>query len=384
MNRNLKYFGYLVVAILLIQCKERFEPDLPVVPQGYLVVEGFINAQGVTQIRLSRTAPLNQKKTFKAELNASIKVEGDDNSAFSLSALPNGIYTSAASSLDPLRKYRLHIKTKDNKEYLSDFTAVKITPPIDSVSWEEEDKGVQIYASTHDPQNKSIYYRYDYDETWEIQSAYAANYKVDTILPGQIIIRPTTLADPQIFYCWKYDTSTNIILGSSAKLETDIIHLQPIIFIPTKDEKIGIRYSIQLRQYALDKEGYQFMEQMKKNTEALGTIFDPQPSALRGNIHSLSDPTETVIGYITTTTMRQQRIFISRRQLVNTGFNIARDCNEQTVRNLYDSLSAVIPPGWPHTAIFGRGPFIEAYKVSNPICVDCRLRGGINVKPSFW
>jgi hypothetical protein len=126
------------------------------------------------------------------------------------------------------------------------------------------------------------------------------------------------------------------------------------------------------------------MEQMKKNTEALGTIFDPQPSALRGNIHSLSDPTETVIGYITTTTMRQQRIFISRRQLVNTGFNIARDCNEQTVRNLYDSLSAVIPPGWPHTAIFGRGPFIEAYKVSNPICVDCRLRGGINVKPSFW
>ncbi len=384
MNKRWKYSVLALVAIIMIGCKERFEPNLPIVPQGYLVVEGFINAQGPTQIKLSRTTPLDQKKTFKAELNASIKIEGDDNSSFLLSAFANGVY-SGNGTINALNKYRLRIRTKDSKEYLSDFVSVKITPPIDSVSWKEEKDGVQIYVDTHDPQNKTIYYKYDYDETWEIRSAYAANYKVDRVTSfGSIIIVQNNPSVPQMFYCWKYDTSSRIILGSSAKLEKDILHLHPIIFIPTKDERLGVRYSIYLRQYALDKEGYQFMEQMKKNTESLGTIFDPQPSLLKGNINSLSDPNEIVIGYINATTVQQQRIFISETQLVNPGFSIYAQCTEDSVLNHNDSLQAAgVPPRWPHAAILA-GFAIAKYMVSDAKCVDCRLRGGINVQPSFW
>ena len=378
------YSFYLIVLVLLIGCKERFEPNLPIVPQGYLVVEGFINAQGPTQIKLSRTTQLDQKNIFKAELNAAIKIEGDDNSSFNLSALPGGLYSGTAS-INAQRRYRLRIRTKDSKEYLSDFVAVKITPPIDSVSWQEEDRGVQVYISSHDPQNKTIYYYYDYDETWEINSAYPAEYMVDRILPRQILIRQTTPSDPQIFYCWKYDTSKTILLGSSAKLENDIIHKQPILLIPTKDERIGVRYSIQVRQYALDKDGYQFMEQMKKNTEALGTIFDPQPSLLKGNVHSLSDPNETVIGYVSANTVQQERIFISRQQLANRGFSVYEMCDTVRVPNNYDSLANHIPPRWPHYGIFvGFSMVPTHYLISDARCVDCRLRGGLNVKPSFW
>ena len=375
---------FLFLTFFIFGCKERFEPNLPIVPQGYLVVEGFINAQGPTQIRLSRTTQLNQKNIFKTELNASIKVEGEDNSSFTLSAMAGGLYSGTAS-INTQRRYRLRIRTKDSKEYISDFVPVKITPPIDSVSWEEEERGVQVYINSHDPQNKTIYYRYDYDETWEINSAYPALYKVDTILPRQIRIRETNASDPQIFYCWKYDTSTNILLGSSAKLTNDVIYKQPINLIPTRDEKIGVRYSIQVRQYALDKEGYQFMEQMRKNTEALGTIFDPQPSLLKGNIHSVSDPNELVIGYVMATSMQQERIFIAKHQLANKGFNVYEMCDTVRVRNIYDSLASHIPPRWPHYAFFeGFSITPTSYLISDAPCIDCRLRGGINVKPSFW
>ena len=85
-RQNIIFF--LVFLTVCFGCKESFEPNLPPVPQGYLVVEGFINAQGPTQIRLSRSTSVEQKKTFKAELNASIKIEGDDNSSFTLSNLP--------------------------------------------------------------------------------------------------------------------------------------------------------------------------------------------------------------------------------------------------------------------------------------------------------
>jgi len=183
MNILYKRLLIFLTVIFLFSCKEQFEPNLPSVPQGYLVVEGFINAQGPTQIRLSRSTPVEQKKTFKAELNASVKIEGDDNSSFTLSNLPNGLYTSNTLQLNNSRKYRLRIKTKDAKEYLSDFAEIKITPAIDSISWKEEEKGVRIYTNTHDPLNKTIYYRYDYDETWEINSAYQAFYKA-VIVPG--------------------------------------------------------------------------------------------------------------------------------------------------------------------------------------------------------
>lgn len=375
--RSQYLYTYLLLSIGLLSCKERFEPNLPLIPQGYLVVEGFINADGPTRIKLSRTTPLDQKKTFKPELNAVLRVEGDDNTSFGLSAQPNGLYTSPTLTINPSRKYRLHIKTKDNKEYLSEFGSVKITPPIDSVSWKQDGRGVQVYVDTHDPQNKTIYYKYDYDETWEIQSAYYASYRY---VNG--IIRESLPTDPNVFNCWRYDTSNTIILGSSAKLEKDIIHLNPVLHIPIGDEKFGVRYSIQLKQYALDKEGYQFLEQMKKNTETLGTIFDPQPSSLKGNIRAIADPNEIVVGYINTTTVQQKRIFISNAQLSGKTFSIYQLCSTQDVPNIPDSIRVYVPPSWPYAAIFAPG--LIAYKVSSSYCVDCRQRGGINIKPSFW
>jgi hypothetical protein len=255
---------------------------------------------------------------------------------------------------------------------------------MDSVSWTKENDGVQIYVTTHDDLNKSIYYRWEYDETWEIHSAYYAFYKYANTNANNYNIVPRGSAEPNIFYCWKYDTLRNIVLQSSEKLTKDIISLKPLRFISYLDEKLGVRYSIQVRQYALDKEGYQFYELLRKNTESLGTIFDPQPSVLNSNIHSLSDPKELVIGYIGVATMQQQRIFIDSWQLGLVTYNILRECESKDVVNNPDSLAPYSSPyWWPYDAVF-QGPAIKAYKISESRCVDCRLRGGNNTKPSFW
>jgi hypothetical protein len=377
MKKNYKLISFLFVVVILTSCKERFEPNLPSVSQGYLVVDGYINAQGVTQIKLSRTVPLGQKKVLKPELNATLQIQGEDNTSFPFTATSGGIYSSEANTLNPSSKYRLRIKTKDTKEYLSDYVEVKITPPIDSISWKEEDKGIQIYVTTHDEQNKSIYYRWEYDETWEIQSAFYAWYKYEN---GKIVLRSPN--EPNIYYCWKYDTSRNIAIQSSEKLQKDIISLKPLKFIPFLDDRLQVRYSIQVRQYALDKSGHQFYELLKKNTESLGTIFDPQPSALNGNLHSASDPNELVLGYIGVTTMHQQRIFIEKAQIMARTYSISELCPDKEVLNRPDSIAKYVPPQWPFDAIW-EGLGIKAYKVAESWCVDCRERGK-NVKPSFW
>ena len=48
-----------------------------------------------------------------------------------------------------------------------------------------------------------------------------------------------------------------------------------------------------------------------------------------------------------------------------------------------DTLAKYIPPGWPFDTVLIDGTRL-GYKVTKSECVDCRLRGGINSKPSFW
>src|SRR5690606_11887431 len=109
--------------------------------------------------------------------------------------------------------------------------------------------------------------------------------------------------------------SANILIASSAKLQSDRIAEAPLLQIPTGSEKLGWRYSILVRQYALDKNAYEFYDLMKKNTESIGTIFDPQPSEIRGNFTCITNPEEPVIGHVTASTVTEKRIFINSTEV---------------------------------------------------------------------
>ncbi|MEJ7664694.1 MAG: DUF4249 family protein [Hymenobacter sp.] len=54
--------------------------------------------------------------------------------------------------------------------------------------------------------------------------------------------------------------------------------------------KLYYLYSILVRQYALTPEEFAYWDKLRKNTENLGTLFDPLPSQLSGNVHRLTMP----------------------------------------------------------------------------------------------
>src|SRR5688572_223356 len=316
---RIRILPVFVLLCIGFSCRDLYEPGIVSSDDSYLVVEGVLNAgSGPTDIRLTRTFKLDDSATLRGEQNAMVTVEGKDNTTRQLTMNGDGIYTSPNLNLVLNQEYRLRIVTANGKEYLSDYVIAKKTPLIDSVSFRQNDKGVQIYVTTHDNTNNTRYYLWNYDETWEIRTYYFSNYKY---VNGTIIPR-----DPgdNVSTCWKYGHSTSILMGSSASFQTDSIPEAPVNFIGNGDERLAVRYSILVRQYALDKKGYEFFEMMKKNTESLGTIFDAQPSEIKGNIHSASDPAEPVIGNISATTIEEKRIFIERVDL--DGWRFIQDC----------------------------------------------------------
>ena len=361
----------------LCQCVQQYMSPYKSPATGYLVVGGYISGNGPTQYSLTRSIPLPGDSTIPVVTGAQLQVEGTDNSAYPLLELGNGQYSVAYLPLNIAVKYRLRITIPGGETYLSDYVAYQVTPPIDSINWIQNGAGVTIYANTHDPTNPTGYYQWRFDQTYEYNSAEYSDGYYDTA--ANTVVQRTPAQ--QVFYCWKDIPPTSIVVGTSAQLAQDVIYEFPLVTIPPNSQELSDEYSILVTQYALTDSGYDFLSQMATTTQALGSIFDAQPTQLTGNIHSLSNPTEPVIGYIQAGTVQQERIFINNLQLRNWAYYVVCPAPDILVPSIPDSL----------LYYFGEGGYVptaekypSAWYGNVAECVDCTLQGGSNQKPSFW
>lgn len=386
MSHLKKIFAFSLL-LLVAACREKYLPQLNEPTTGYLVVEGFINSgTGPTSIALTRSTKLANPASVPKETHALVWVEGKTNRAgLRLFETSPGIYTNPQLSLNATDQYRLYIKTAAGKEYVSDYSVVRSTPDIDSISWRVENGGVQIYADTHDDLAKTKYYQFSYDETWEFTSTFRTQLKVYNDRfgsPHHVGYRDSINAsfDDKLFRCWKTNIPTNILINTTEKLTRDAVSLFPITYIERDSWKLSVRYSINVKEYALSQSGYRFLEQLRKNTEQLGSIFDAQPSDNNGNLHCITTPNEVVIGFVEVSEVKQKRIFISNTQVP--GWNYNQYCRSQIkVPNVRDSILQA--DGIPTTAALGGMSGLDFVYFAMPECVDCTLRG-VNTKPVFW
>ncbi len=362
------------VAVFMGACRETYIAPAVSGHTGYLVVEGFINnGEDSTLIELSRSFRLDSGSSLQPELQAEVDVEGKDNSSYPLPEIGNGQYGVAALALNNAVPYRLHIRTGAGREYVSDYVDLKGSPPIDSIGWTNSNAGLQIYVNTHDPQNATHYYRWEYQETWEFRSDYYTGYGYsDHNLVGVV---------PDTFYtCWNTVNSENILVGSSARLSTDLIAQFPLVLIPPNSRMISIEYSILVKQYPLSQEAYAFWSELQQNTEELGSIFSPEPFQTKGNLHAVGDSSETVIGYVGAGTLQQKRIYLTPDQIPGWSFNPFGDgCSLLKIPDSPESLESYLGGLAYLPVALGNGVVFVAFAT----CVNCTLTG-TNKKPSFW
>ena len=374
--------GLLLVA--LGGCKDPYVSPYKSPVTGYLVVEGYISGNSITQFALSRTIPLPGDSTLPTENGATVQIQGSDNSSYPLVDTGSGVYRSIDTlNLNPQLEYRLSIQTSNGEKYLSELVPYKITPPIDSVSWVlNGDNSVNIFVSTHDPANNTRYYQWSYDQTYEYTASEESLYYWDKdTIPNQLVMRTPS---QQVYYCWQNGSSTNILIDNTSKLTSDVVYLQPVNYIPPNNVQISVMYSILVKQYALTNGGYSFLSLMQSNTESLGSIFDAQPSQITGNIHSLTNPTEQVIGYVSAGTVQSKRIFISRSQVLS-DYYLSCPGPDTAFLPINTILRQEYTIGGYTPLYYGMlKDGLTGWISNSTFCVDCTSLGGTNVKPSYW
>jgi hypothetical protein len=286
---------------------------------------------------------------------------------------------SQSLALPPGREYQLQIRTAAGRQYLSDLVQAKLTPPIDSVTWSAGGLGVRVAVHARDPSNATRYYRWSYVETWEFTSAYYSQFE----FTGGAMRRRTE----NIYNCWGTEKSPTINLTSTTRLTQDVVTDFPLTLLPRNSPKLRFRYSVLVSQFAQTPEEYSYWEKLKKNTESIGSLFDPLPSQLSGNVRCLDDANETVIGYVGAASVSQKRIFIANAQLPRGTINLNGYENCQAQDTIPAAQAPTVfrnPRVIPIDAVYPPvGVIPIAYTAGTPECIDCRQRG-TNVKPSFW
>lgn len=385
-NNVLLILLFFLALMAAYSCKESYEPAVIKANKNFLVVDGVINmgANAVTAIKLSRTRNVTDSAVqSQPEMGAQVSIKSSGGREYFLHEASNGIYESEPLNLSLNETYALQVIAQGST-YLSDYVTPKATPSVDSIQWTYAGDGVTLFANAHDPQNKTHYYRWEFTETWQYHSIYEAEVGVDNGLMYYVVDRP----QDQRFNCWQTANSTTIMLGSSTALAQDVISHDSITHIPQNDVKIEVRYSILLRQYALDTAAYQYWQLLQKNTQQLGSLFDAQPTQLTGNVHNTTNASEPVLGYISASTIEEKRLFIANREVPNWNAVVysGRSCDDLIIGT--DESNFLIynypDPEYGPYYFTGGGIGPPQLKIARKTCLDCTLAGGTNQPPSFW
>ncbi len=304
------YLPFFLLFFLLNSCIDSYNPPEINQPLKHLVVQGFININGVSTFKLSTTRNLNESTIETGVTGASISIQGEDNSIYVLEENGKGVYKSHFNILPKEQKYRINISNAE-KNYKSDFVEAKVSPEIDSLGYDSRNDGLQLFINTHDPLRKSNYYKWEYDEIWKFHAA----EKSLLIYDGISQLRLRYFPEEDIYYCYDKVQSSKIILANTTKLSEDLVYKNPFYFIDLNSTRLQIRYKILVRQSVLTEEGYNYWENMKKISEIMGSLFDPQPSQFKGNIFNVSNPDEMVIGFISAGTTTEKVIYINNFEI---------------------------------------------------------------------
>jgi len=377
--------GLFLTLLFLQTCRDPFEATSKLSGQNLLVVEGFINVgPGITKIKVSRVVGLNEGSKLVPEKEAVIFIEDDQGIKYALQNFNNGTYESEEFNLNILQDYRIRIETGE-KVYLSEFTTPLVTPKIDSVAWESNDEDfVVVHVNTHDPLNRTFYYKWEYEEVWEVRSNFQSKWAYQN---GTIRIRNSD-ETTAMSYCWQYNRNTDFLMASSENLSSNAIRFFPLNTFSKTSPRLGWRYSMTVTQRTLTSEEYEFLQIIKRNSNDLGSFFDSQPSQLFGNLHCTSS-TEQVVGYIGSYSSDTKQLILKRNAISDFLYNVPCPDNLEPVL-LSDPLFDSYLPYWtPVDAIYG--PLVDediftviGFSLGRNYCVDCRLTAGNASKPDFW
>ena len=323
-NHIFNRFKYIIVFALCYSCVEEIELETDTF-ESVFVVEATITNELIKQkILLSRSYPIDQNDPVP-ERNAQVVVVGNNSARYSFIETDDGLYVSEQEfRAIPNVEYHLEISTNNGKSYASEFMKLTNETKIDDLYAEAvvNDNGVNgisVFVDSYDPQMKSHYYRFEYEETYKI---IARSYRDSMLIilpqapqiPGEDPPGPDIELVPrevQVEICYNTRRSESIIIQSTFDLTEDRLDHFQVRFIRPTDFITLHRYSILVSQYIQSREAFIFYKTLNDFSSNENVFSENQLGFVEGNMFAVNDASERVVGFFEVSAVDKKRIYFN-------------------------------------------------------------------------
>ncbi|MCB7480431.1 DUF4249 domain-containing protein [Christiangramia sediminis] len=391
-EKKIKILFTYILLVVLHACVEPYDFKSETY-EKLLVVEATITDEVKTQeIYLSNVYRIDND-TIIPESNARILVVDDNQNEYEFRETQPGKYTSINEfNISSGKKYHLEILTSNGRNYISEEETLPENNAVmedlyaERTTNDEGIDGIAIYSSSANPGQDGVsYYKYSYNETYKIVSPYTQSRDLILNQSNFLEIVPKTKEEE---ICYNTRRSKEILLADTGALSENEISDYLVKFYEFDDFPIQNRYSILVSQVSISQKAYDYYETLKELSGSESVFSQNQPGFINGNISSVEDSNEKVVGNFNLGKVSSKRIFFNYTDFfsLNEKPDPLRFC--EITRPEYRVLIEFIRNNQVkfYDETYGAPPDEEGegpYRVVPTFCMDCTVLG-TNVKPNFW
>jgi hypothetical protein len=328
-----------ILFFLLGNCVDPFAVENPETNR-ILTVEGFITTLPKSHaIRLSYTRPFGPEAPGPNPgiITANVYLRDDLGGVEIMSLKPprdnfdqvRGFYeTSENFAAEVGRSYTLHIELQDGTRYQSIPELVNPVPEVDSLTYQA------VRTASSDPMNDRIGVEViaHFQDPAELNN----NYFWNPIESDFVII-----AEPELYHggpldccdrCFHKDMPFpfNVVTVSDIDFN-GLYQRRPIAYVVDNGIRFKDTYRLDMQHLSVSDEAYRFLRLVGQQVNLSGSVFDPPPANIRGNILNIQNPQEQVLGYFFASDERLLRTYIQKSKLdfvLNPASIVPYDCRD--------------------------------------------------------
>lgn len=377
----------LFCVILLLQgCIESYSPDIDE-KQVSLVVDGTLTDQeGYHSVRISRSGGYNDPENIP-EAGCLVEITSEGGGRVILNESGPGFYENwfEQSFLQTNQVYQLHIVTGEGVEYYSEPDTLFPCAPLDTLYYMQESRetmdrdrpmqGIQFFTNLNIPEGCARNYRWNMEETYEYHAAFPIQY----IYQDSVIVLEEE--SDSLKSCWRTREIKDIRTLTTSQIVGNRVGGIPLNYVSNQSNRLKIRYSLLVRQYALSTGAYQYWNQLQKQSSEGGGLYESQPVRIESNIYNPSNPEERVLGYFNVSSVKEKRVFVNERFkfLIQDYFCTPQPLEEIYLEGLGDIPESAYPVYLLATTMAG-----PPWLIADDVCFDCTQGGGTTEPPDFW
>ncbi|MDP5120470.1 MAG: DUF4249 domain-containing protein [Spirosomaceae bacterium] len=293
---KVKLFISILSCFLLASCIERVDLPYRNLSPTLVVDGGVSNAKPPYTLRLSYSGNFVSGNLITSNLAVNgARVTLFDDSGDSTQFLQNiyqpALYQTGIDYECKIGKsYALKIEMPDGKVFQSALQKMKEVAPIDSIYTDKTTDFIRFYVNTKDPAASTDYYK------WGGVSISLKNTQSGT--PG------STCSGS----CWAYNSNASANILADTYINGRNIIGRLAFYSPiTKAAPLSLQY-VEIRQEAISKEAYTYWRQYQEQRTRTGSIFDPLPSTIVGNMVNVVDSKESALGFFNVVSVATKRI----------------------------------------------------------------------------